>query len=605
MPIQRPARALLMAFALTLAPSADAQGIYAEAYAQSNPGDGWAPLPGFPNRLTGQPGLPSGSDLLIELQDSATVRVFTDNPATTDIGVITLRTRTNQMPTLIVGKPLIPQTSTTAPAGSIACRNLEGVITNERTRVQIYAKSISGPGVEVHQLIRLDLTGDLNAPVIHWGDKATPPPAIGAINITGSMTPEGSVVAYQGAIGPVNVGADLNGIVSARTGPITSVTVGGDMGSQGRPALYATVPTGSFSIKEISVAGDIGRPGALADIITGGTIRLIEADRIYANIDLETNPDRPGFIAGLTTRTGGFEGSFRARTLTSFGGGLADAPCFVSIAGDLTGDMIFTNGIRNERAAGPEIDIAGSVTEDSNLIIGAMPITNTGMPASEIRVRADQGLAGQIIVGKGQDTDFPSDATVRVGMNSPSTVTSTSKFYDTPFAEFGGGSVGIAPFNFHTTESWPAHNATVTLAQNELLVAVAPRYFGPVFTDTNAQMIVEHLAPNTQTWIDRSSDFSTEVSTSPIGDRTTVVHALGTASFAAGQWRLRPVEGTILSARAINTPDVRFVSEYTDNTYRFNVEGGSTCPPPPGLGRTNTNRIDFDESDGITRANCP
>ncbi len=605
MPIQRPARALLMALALTLAPSADAQGIYAEAYAQSNPGDGWAPLPGFPNRLAGQPGLASGSNLLIEIQDSATVRVFADNPATTDIGVITLRTQANQMPTLFVGKPLLPQTSTTAAVGAIACRNLEGVITNERARVQIYAKSITGPGVEVHQLIRLDLTGDLAAPIVHWGDKATPPPAIGAINITGSITPLGSVAAYRGSIGPVTVGADLNGPLSARNGSIASVTVGGDMGSQGKPSIYATIPTGSFSINEIDVAGDIGRPGAPADIITGGAIREIAANRIFANIDLETNPNRPGYIAGLTTRTGGYEGSFRARTLTSFGGSLADAPCFVSIAGDLTGDIIFTNGIRNDRAAGPEIDIAGSVTEGSSLIVGAMPITNTGLPAGEIRVRAEQGLAGQIIVGKGQDTDFPASATVRVGMSSPSIVTSASKFYDIPFADFGGGSVGIAPFNFHKAESWPSHNATITLAQNELLVAVAPRYFGPVFTDTSAQMIVEHLAPGAQTWTDRSADFSTETSTSPIGDRTTVVHALGSASFTAGQWRLRPVEGSILSARAIDTPDVRFVSEYDDDTYRFTVAGGSTCPPPPGLGRTNNTRIDFDESDGIIRANCP
>ncbi len=604
MSIQRPARALLLAAALTLTASANAQGIYAEVYAQTNPGDGWAPLPGFPNRLAGQPGLPSGSDLLIEISNSASIRVFASNPASTDIGVITLRTQPTHMPTLFVGKPLLPQTSSSAPAGTIACRNLKGVQTNELTRVQIHAASITGPGVEVHQLIRLDLTGNLDAPVVHWGDKANPPPAIGAISVAGSVTPAGSVAAYKGAIGPVIVGADLNGHITARNGSIASVTVGADMGSQGNPAIYATLPVSNFSIDSINVAGDIGRPGAPADIITGGTIRLITADAIYANIDLETNPDRPGYLGGLTTRVGGYEGLLRARTLTSFGG-LSNAPCFVSIAGDLTGDIIFTNGIRNERAAGPEIDIAGSVTEGSSIIVGAMPITNTAMPASEIRVRAEQGLAGEIIVGKGQDSDFPTNASVRVGMSSPSIVTSSSKHYDNPFASFGGGSVAIAPFNFHKTESWPVHNATVTLAANELLVAVAPRFYGPVTTDTTAEMIVEHLAPSTQTWVDRSAEFFTEASTSPEGDRTIVVHAIGPASFNQGQWRMRPVDGSILSARAISTPDVRFVSEHSDNTYRFSVEGGSSCPPPPGLGRTNTNRITFTEDDGIVRANCP
>lgn len=589
-----------MAAAVCSAPAAFAQGIYAEAYQAGT----WTALPGFPSKAAGQAGLPSGSDIEIDLTTSATVRVYADNPASTDIGVVTLHAQPGLTPTLFIGKPASTQTSTSGPVGQIACRTLAGVHANEKARTQIYAQSISGPGVEVHQLVRLDLTGDLNAPVIHWADKASPAPSIGGINIAGSVTPDGSVAAYNGSIGHVTIGTDLNGHLIARNGAISSITVNGDMGSAGRPAITATAPTGTFAIEHLTVQGDIGRSGALADVAVGGTVRVIVADAIYANIDLENDPARPGFVAGLTTRAGNYTGLFRARSLTSFGG-LSTAPCFVSIAGDLDGEIIFTNVIRNERAAGPEIDIAGRVLEGASIVVGAMPINNISMPASEIRVRTEQGLAGQIIVGRGPAEDFSGNAAVRIGTASPSVVTSNSKFDAIPYAEFGGGSVGIAPFNFHTTESWPKHNETIQLAHDDLLVAVAPRFFGPVFTDIGAQMIVEHLAPGEQVWTDRSGDFSVEASTSELGDRTIVVHAIAPASFTEGQWRMRPVDDTLLCAQAIRLPSVKFVSEYDDDTYRFNVEGGSDCPQPRPLSRTNENPVDFSDSDGIVKANCP
>jgi len=606
MPIQRPvraARALLLAAAFGLSPQALAQGIYVESFSQSA---GWTALPGFPSKALGQPGLPSGSDILITIPDSASLRVYADNPETTDIGLITLRTGANQLPTLIVGKAQLPQTSATSSISGIGCRNLAGVIANERARAQIHATSITGPGVEVHQLVRLDLTGDLSAPVIHWADKATPAPALGAVDIKGSVTPAGSIGAYAGAIGPVTIGGDLNGHITARQGAIASIDVAGDIGSAGRPVIWATAPMNSFAIDRVVAGGTIGRPGAFTDIVTGGAVRVIEADAFHANIDLEANPAIPGFLAGVTARTGGYEGSLRARSLTSFGG-WNQAPCLVSIAGDLSGEIVFTNVVRNERAAGPEIDIAGRVTEGSTIVVGAMPITNPSLPAGEIRVRTEQGLSGQIIVGKGSATDFPEPALVQIGTSSPRSITSATKFYETLFAEFGGGAVGIAPFNFHTQESFPKHNATITLASNELLVAAAPRFFGPVFTDIGAEMVVEHLAPGASAWVDRSAEFETECVTDELGDRSVVVHALAPASFTAGAWRLRPVAGTILSARAIGTPEVRFDSEHPDDTYRFTVAGGSNCPPPPGRDPEPIvdNQIDFTDADAIIRANCP
>jgi hypothetical protein len=605
--MQNPKIRLALAASATLfAATSDAQGIYAESYSAANPGDGWVTLPGFPNQDASEPGLASGSDILIEITNSATIRVFTDDPANTDIGVITLRTQPDHVPTLIVGKPLLPATSETSSISPMACRTLAGITANERTRVQVRAHSIVGPGIDVHQLIRLDLAGDLDAPVVHWGDMPGVAPKLGAINIAGDVTPKGSIAAYRGPIGPITITGDLNGNISALRKNIESISVGGSIGAQGRPVIYATSPQLPFAIDHITVQGSIGTPGSLTGIITAGAIRAIEANEIHANIDLETDPQSPGYIAALTTRQGDFSGSFRARTLTSFGG-LNQAPCAVNIAGNLDGEMIFTNGIRNEYAAGPEVDIGGTITENAIFVTGIIARNDALIPAGEILIRSEQSLAGQIIIGKGNETDFNEPARVTVGMSSPKVITNTNKHYTAPFEDFGGGAIGVAPFNFHQNESFPNHNETITLESNQLLTAVAPRFYGPVYAvEAPLHMIVEHLAEGSQTWIDRSNEFTTQAPTEETeGSRTIVVHAVAPSSFGPGQWRLRPIDGTLKSAMAISNPDVKFVSEYSDDSFRFNVIGGSDCPAPGGRSQTNNNEIDFDDNDGITNVVCP
>ena len=525
MHIQRPAHALLMAAALGSAPAALAQGIYAETWDQTNAR--WNALAGFPSRALGQVGLPSGSDLTIEIQNSATLRVYADNPTTTDIGVITLRTQPGQSPTLLIGKNDLPQPNASTPLTQMACRTLAGVNANELTRVQIHAQNISGPGVEVHRLIRLDLTGDLDAPIIHWGDKSDPAPSVGPIDIEGSITPKGSIAAYEGSIGAVTIADDLNGHITARQGTIASIDVAGDMGSDGRPAIWASAPFGSFAIDHITIAGNIGRPGQLADITTAGSIRMIEADEIRANIDLEADPAIPGFIAGLTTRTGGYEGLLRARTLTSFGG-WDIAPCFVSIAGDLYPGGHHLAQHRHQR------------------------LQVLRHPIRQLRRR------------------------------------------------LGGHRALQLPHHRELASPQRNHHAraerTPRRRRPSLLRARLHRHQRP---DDRRAPRAEHadLDRSLRRLLDRGFH---EPHRRPHHRRPRARHRqLHRRSVAP------PVEGSILSARAIDTPAVRFVSEYDDNTYRFTVAGGSNCPPPPGLGRTNNTRITFEESDGIIRANCP
>ena len=588
---------------LGLAHSALGQGIYAETF---NPQTAsWTPLAGFPNRLAGEPGLESGSDLTIAHPGNVAIRIFSDDPAATDIGLVTLIADQDEAPTLFISRPSSPQTDPAGPAGTQACRALGGVLATGQSRVQVFTQTITGPGIEAHEIVRLDIVDDLDAPVIHWGDLASPSPKLGAIEVGGNITPNAPIAAYTGGIGSIHTGLDLNATVASRAGGIESITVGRDLGSAGRPVIYANAPRGTFAIEDLIVDGTIGTANSMVDIDTAGSVRLIEADAIFADIDLELDSAQPGFLAGLTTRTGDFTGSLIARSLTGFAG-WNQAPCKVSIAGDLNAAIRFTNGIRNENPTGPEVDIAGSLTKFASITTRAMFRTDTSLPAGEIHIGAEQGLAGQIVIGSGSINDFPEPAKVRVGTANPLVVSQATRFYTDSFDSMGGGAIGVAPFNFHTTESFPDHNEVIALDSEHQLVRVVIRLYGPAFAEAAPiHMIVEHLPEGSNTWVDRSTDFYLETPESEQNaTRELVMHALTGQRFDAGQWRMRPVAGTIKCALAKGNPDVQFDSEYADNTYRFTVTGGSDCPAPGGL-TTPDGQFDSDEAAGIILVPCP
>ena len=588
---------------IAMAHSALGQGIYVEAY---NPQTAsWTPLSGFPNRIAGEPGLVSGSDLTISHPGDATIRIFSDEPATTDIGLVTIVADDTEAPTIFISRPATPDIDPSAPAGGRACRALGGILASGQSRIQVFTRTITGPGIEAHEIVRLDILDDLDAPVIHWGDLASPSPKLGAIEVGGNITPQAPIAAYTGGIGSIHTGQDLNATVVSRDGGIESIMVDGNLGSAGRPVIYASAPRGTFALDTLIVNGTIGTANSTVDIDTAGSVRLIEADEIFADIDLELEPSQPGFLAGLTTRTGDFSGSLVARSLTGFGG-WSVAPCKVSIAGDLNAAVRFVNGIRNENPSGPEIDIAGSLTTYASITTRAMFRNNPSLPAGEIRIGAEQGLAGQIVIGSGNINDFPEPATVTVGSTNPFVITQNSRFYPDSFDSMGGGAIGIAPFNFHATESFPKHNELIELDAQHQLVRVVVRLYGPAFVEAAPiHMIVEHLPEGSSTWVDRSTDFYLEATESELdASRELVVHALTGQRFDAGQWRLRPAPGTVKCALAKGNPDVVFDSEYADDTYRFSVTGGSDCPAPGGLS-TPGDQLQSDIEAGIILVPCP
>ncbi len=161
----------------------------------------------------------------------------------------------------------------------------------------------------------------------------------------------------------------------------------------------------------------------------------------------------------------------------------------LSIAGDFSGEMIFTNAIRNRRAAGPEIDIAGSVTEGSSIIVGAMSPTRACLRARSL-FEASRA-AGSDHRGQGGHR-LPGDA-ASVGVGSPSIVTSASKFYDIP-SPISAAAPSASRVQLPHHRAGPITTPPSRSRRTSLLVAVARGSSAPS-SPTQAQMIVEHLEP--------------------------------------------------------------------------------------------------------------
>ncbi|MEO1583718.1 MAG: hypothetical protein AAFR96_03995 [Planctomycetota bacterium] len=557
--------------AMLLANAAGAQSVLVERWTGSQ----WAFVPGF----GGATGLPNGSDVDLALTQSEIIRVRSSSGDQGEIGLITVRMPDATTPaTVLVGRSAPPTTRTDVPAGQPAARSIGGLVSNGNVIAQINAGSIVGPGVDVRRLVRLDLTGDLAAPVIHRGTAGSITDRIAAIDIAGSITPAGSIVSLNGTIGEISVSGDALGTIASQNGGIETIDIAGSLGDASSPAtVYGWAGDALRGILTLEVGGTIGDPGTLSRVLTGGPIIRIEAEEIHADVDALLDPADPGFAGGVIARTGDMTGSLMIRSLSSFGG-WSEAPCLISAAGAFDGTLVIENVVRNERAAGPEV-VFGSVAPDSLLSIRSLFASRSDLPAPEIRVRNAQSIGGQIIVGSPNEASFAGDAAVTMGQPTQFSVTPDTKDYIDLFSDLGGGAVAIAPFNFHTLESFPQHDEVILLDPSSTLTGAVVRMFGPVFGELPA-VTVEQRLPGASAWIDRSADFVASAAASEIdATREVRIEAVTAAGFTEGEWRIKPVDGTIRSAFAAETPDVRFDSQYDDDTYRFSVV--IDCPSDP------------------------
>lgn len=584
-----PAR-LVAPLLLAAAGQSFGQSIFVEQYQNG----GWQAAPGF-DAPGGGSGLPSGSDIDLTLTSSAVIRISTDDPANTDIGVISVIAPSGVAGTVIVARGAAPALDETRVVGQPAARTIAGLIAKGDVAVQIHARTIAGVGVEARRVARIDLTGNLEAPVIHWGVDDQTQPGIGAISVEGSVAADAQIVAVHGRIDEVTVGGDLLGNLAAQNGGIGRITIDGSVGNaETAPTIYGWSGAEDHGIVTLLVGGSIGTPTAPARVLTGGPIIRIEADAVHAEIDSMIDPADPGYLGGLLVRSGDLVGEVFIEEISSFGG-WAEAPCVIDVAGDIDGNVIVNRLVRNERPGGPEIAIGGRLTAGSLLSVGGMFNGRADLPGAEIRVGAPAGVEGQIIVADRQFIEFDNDDTVRLAGDGLA-VTPDARFLPQPFGEIGGGSVGIAPFNFHAFESFPQHNEVLTLKPGSTLTGSVLRLYGPAFGPL-PEFIVEHRAAETSAWTDRSDEFvALAAAEETEATREVRIESLSPQGFEPGEWRLRPVEGSLSCAFTTELPSVRFDSEYADNTFRFTIL--SDCDTG---GRQRTNGLrDQDVEDYVT-----
>lgn len=538
-------------------------------------GSVWQPVPGVTGR-------PSGSDITVALTASDTLRIYADSPAVTDIGLVTVTCPDTAAPTILIARSAPSSPTPAAPLGSSAARSLRGLVAGGRARVQINAGALGRDGLEAFEIVRLDLAGNLDGPVIHWGSSQDGPArGVAAIVIGGSVTPNAPVVAVNGRIALIDVAGDVRATLAAQNGGFGTVEIAGRLGAHDAPAdVFGWSGAATHGLSFLLVGGDIGHPDARGAIQTGGAVVRIEAEAVHAHIDtlLDTSdPADLGFLGGLICRSGSLTGSLAARTLTGFGG-WSEAPCRLAVSGDLDALVLFQNGVRNENPAGPEIDIRGTVAPDAIISAGSFITSNPTMPGALLRVGGP--LQGQVIAGTDVAGSFADPASIQIGLTSPFMVTPAGKHYTTLFGELGGGAVGVAPFNFHPLECFPQHNETIELAPGERLEGAVARLYGPAFAESPA-MTVEHRTGPDAPWTDRSADFAVLIAGEQAdADREITIRGIAGAHFEPGEWRLRPADASIRCAFTRGTPAVVFDSEYDDDTYRFIVAGG--CQPRTG-----------------------
>ncbi|MEL6795479.1 MAG: hypothetical protein AAFO89_01510, partial [Planctomycetota bacterium] len=498
-PLRR--NAVRSATLLLLAASGQAvgQSIFVEQFQNG----AWRSAPGF--GPAGGSGVPSGSNITLDLNSSETIRIFADNPAATDIGVITVTAPAGATPTVLVAANTGPGVNEAAPIGSPAARSVGGIIVPRSATVQVHAGTLTGVGIEAGRVVRLDLTGDLDGPVIHWGRSGMTQPGVAAINVDGSITPNGSVVAVNGQIDAIDVEGDVLGDVAAQNGGIISFDVAGSIGNESNaPTIYAWSGDEVHAIRTLLVGGSIGTATNPPRILASGPVVRIETDAFHAHFDALLNPADRGFLGGIIVREGDLTGSVIVEELTSFGG-WSEAPCVISVPGDLDATLVMNRYVRNENPLGPEINIAGGMSADSLISLGGMTNQAPSLPGAEIRIGAPQGLAGQIIIVDSEDDPFDLSDTIRLAGDGL-TVTPNAKYPPQLYAELGGGSIGIAPFNFHSFESFPQHNETIDLEPGSSLVGAVVRLYGPTF-GVAPEFVIEHRAEGAASWTDRSGDF--------------------------------------------------------------------------------------------------
>jgi len=351
--------------ALTFAPTCFAQGedpqaftgIYVEVYVSGDlcpgnpsPGDGWAPVTGFPDRGSGCGGIPAnglayGSNISFFADSGRTYRIYAVS-SVESIGAINV---SGSGYTLLVGAatnsfPPFTNAGLQLPVpggGNIGSINASGGTVQIRAKGEILS-------VNAGTVIRVDARNGVGA--------VTSATSIGTVR-----APNVSTVTAQTSITFVDVrnwdegasASDYTSTISATTGSVTRVT-------STNARMQGAVTADQGSIDEVSSNIGIGpSTGTPALLRARNGITRVSAPAINSNIDARFNGGS-GQIQTLTTTAGGFSGSLQAAGIGSTGTG-------VSIMGPLLANVTITGTTQRpfvvSGAATSSVRLAGTVSQ--------------------------------------------------------------------------------------------------------------------------------------------------------------------------------------------------------------------------------------------------
>lgn len=451
---------------------------------------------------------------------------------------------------LFFGQGAFPTDGSSMP---VALTNLAGVTISDSTQrdetklAGRLAGDLTG-AVHVGELFRFDVDDEIKAQI-----RAKIEGGVGLFLIeAGSITSSGSVLCDDGTIGRVRVVNDIAGPIEATNGSIGLVettAAGGD--------LLADVKAPNEEINTITIAGNIGAPEALVNILAGKdidclgggicemfrSIEFIEAEAIWANIKTD-NVDR-GDLQKLTTRSGDFIGELDTHSIKADDVN-ADA---LDIAGDIDADILIAGTVVRP------IEIAGELNGNHLFRIADRFPEESGFTFS-----SSTGLKGQIIINAGDvGAEWEADADITIG----STTLGPIPYYTQTSAGFGGGAVGLAPFSIHHEDCDPPSGTTV----NALPSKVVLMHYGPVHrVGTDLPVKLERRPIGGGTWVDVSDDFKVVGlgSSAESLDRKVTIEPKPSETFLDdSEYRITPVPGRLKCCHVDGCPDVDWDEEYS------------------------------------------
>ncbi|MEZ6242430.1 MAG: polymer-forming cytoskeletal protein [Phycisphaerales bacterium] len=175
----------------------------------------------------------------------------------------------------------------------------------------------------------------------------------------------------------------------------------------------------------------------------------------------------------------------------------------------------------------------------------------------------------------GMDTNAPAQDEVLIGPEQVPPY--ESPYYTAVSSELGGGSIGLAPFNFHQRESDPpaGESRDCDPYQTEQLLlgpldernSVLIRHYGPVYVSGSGPHFRVEFRPRwfPSVWEDKTDLFEVDTSSGKTATSSNTlsrdVYIKPSASNhgdfkVAGYWRIRPLAGKVKCAHVTDSPDV-------------------------------------------------